>query len=165
MVAEHRPQWASALRPLCSAADRAILGVLGEKFRPPAPTAVAEELTPETMLENLPSAMKSFRCHPDYTEAFLNWAFFEMEQVAARGRLIRSLVRDDGGQFLGWYVYYLKPRGAGWVIQVAASRYHGVALRSNGRVWTWGDNGGGALGDGTTTNRSSPTNAGRWSAC
>jgi hypothetical protein len=122
MVAEHRPHWASALRPLCSAADRAILGVLGEKLRPPTPTAVAEELTPQTMLENLPSAMKSFRCHPDYTEAFLRWAFFEMEQVAARGRLIRSLVRDDGGQFLGWYVYYLKPGGAGWVIQVAARR-------------------------------------------
>ena len=122
MVAEHRPRWASVLRPLCSAADWTILGSVGEKLRPPAPTAVAEELTPETMLENLPSVMASFRCHPDYTEAFLSWVFFEMERVAVRGSLIRSLVRDDRGQFLGWYVYYLKPGGAGWVIQVAAKR-------------------------------------------
>src|ERR1700730_5092806 len=47
---------------------------------------------------------------------------FEMERVAVRGSLIRSLVRDDRGQFLGWYVYYLKPGGAGWVIQVAGER-------------------------------------------
>src|SRR6202035_5185223 len=53
---------------------------------------------------------------------FLSWVFFEMERVAVRGSLIRSLVRDDRGQFLGWYVYYLKPGGAGWVIQVAAKR-------------------------------------------
>jgi GNAT superfamily N-acetyltransferase len=122
LVAERRPRWASVLRPVCSTADRAILGVVGEKLRPPAPTAVAEQLTPETVLENLPSVTKSFRCHPDYTEAFLSWAFFEMEQVAARGSLIRSLVRDDAGQFLGWYVYYLKPGGVGSVIQVAAKR-------------------------------------------
>jgi hypothetical protein len=122
VVGERRPQWAPVLRPVCRAADWAILGVVGEKLRPPVPTAVAEELTPGTMLENLPSVMRSFRCHPDYTEAFLSWAFFEMEQVAVRGRLIRSLVRDDRGEFLGWYVYYLKPGGVSWVIQVAARR-------------------------------------------
>jgi GNAT superfamily N-acetyltransferase len=122
LVSEHRPQWASALSPLCKAADWAVLGAVGDKLRPPASTAVAEELTPETMVENLPSVMASFRCHPDYTEAFLSWVFCEMERVAARGRLIRSLIRDDRGQFLGWYVYYLKPGGASWVIQVAAKR-------------------------------------------
>jgi GNAT superfamily N-acetyltransferase len=122
LVSEHRPQRASVLGPLCRAADWAILATLREKLRPPVSTAVAEELTPETMLENLPSVMASFRCHPDYTEAFLSWVFCEMERVPARGRLIRSLIRDERGQFLGWYVYYLKPGGASWVIQVAARR-------------------------------------------
>lgn len=122
LVSEHRPRWASVLSPLCRAADWAVLGAVGDKLRPPAPPAVAEELTPETMLENLPSVMTSFRCHPDYTEVFLRWVFCEMERVTARGRLIRSLIRDDRGEFLGWYVYYLKPGGASWVIQVAAKR-------------------------------------------
>ena len=42
--------------------------------------------------------------------------------------------------------------------QVSASRNdaHSLGLRSNGTIWSWGCNGSGRLGDGTTTNRSSP---------
>jgi alpha-tubulin suppressor-like RCC1 family protein len=39
---------------------------------------------------------------------------------------------------------------------VATGRQHAVAVRSNGTVWTWGANGYGALGDGTTTTRNAP---------
>jgi alpha-tubulin suppressor-like RCC1 family protein len=38
--------------------------------------------------------------------------------------------------------------------QVAAGRFHSLALRTNGTAWAWGN--GGSLGDGTTTCRSSP---------
>ena len=40
--------------------------------------------------------------------------------------------------------------------KISASAYHSVALTADGRVWSWGYNGLGQLGDGTTTNRSSP---------
>jgi len=40
------------------------------------------------------------------------------------------------------------------VAAVAAGYYHGVALKADGTVWAWGDNGSGRLGDGTNTNRS-----------
>ncbi|TMD48060.1 MAG: hypothetical protein E6I86_07775 [Chloroflexi bacterium] len=33
---------------------------------------------------------------------------------------------------------------------------HSMAVDSNGNVWSWGSNGAGQLGDGTTTNRSAP---------
>ncbi len=39
---------------------------------------------------------------------------------------------------------------------LAAGQYHSVALKSDGNVVTWGGNGSGQLGDGTTTNHSSP---------
>jgi alpha-tubulin suppressor-like RCC1 family protein len=42
------------------------------------------------------------------------------------------------------------------VVQVAAGSGHGLALRSDGTVWTWGFNGSGELGDGTRTSRSTP---------
>ena len=42
------------------------------------------------------------------------------------------------------------------VVQVAAGRGHGLAVRSDGTVWAWGFNGAGELGDGTTTSRSTP---------
>ena len=42
------------------------------------------------------------------------------------------------------------------VVAVDAGYSHTVALKSDGTVWTWGDNGYGQLGDGTTTSRSTP---------
>jgi len=40
---------------------------------------------------------------------------------------------------------------------IAAGQDHSVALRSDGTVWTWGSNSYGQLGDGTTINRTAPT--------
>jgi alpha-tubulin suppressor-like RCC1 family protein len=42
------------------------------------------------------------------------------------------------------------------ITQVAAGAYYALALKSDGTVWSWGDNSGGALGDGTTYNESLP---------
>jgi alpha-tubulin suppressor-like RCC1 family protein len=39
---------------------------------------------------------------------------------------------------------------------VAVGEGHYLALTSDGRVWTWGDNATGQLGDGTTTGRDTP---------
>ena len=54
-----------------------------------------------------------------------------------------------------------------WVA-IAAGQYHTVALKSDGTLWAWGSNSTGQLGDGTTTNRSSPvqesTHANNWVA-
>jgi hypothetical protein len=40
--------------------------------------------------------------------------------------------------------------------QLSAGGLHSLGIRANGTVWTWGSNSSGQLGDGTTTNRSSP---------
>jgi len=40
--------------------------------------------------------------------------------------------------------------------QVAAGRCHSLGLRTNGTIWSWGNNEQGRLGDDTTINRSSP---------
>ena len=45
--------------------------------------------------------------------------------------------------------------GTNWK-QVACGYTHTAAIKTDGTLWTWGFNGSGGLGDGTTTNRSSP---------
>jgi alpha-tubulin suppressor-like RCC1 family protein len=42
------------------------------------------------------------------------------------------------------------------IVDMAGGRNHGVALKSNGTVWTWGLNDSGQLGDGSTTKRAQP---------
>ncbi len=42
------------------------------------------------------------------------------------------------------------------VTAVAAGYHHALALKSDGTVWAWGENGFGQLGDGTTTERMTP---------
>ena len=56
-------------------------------------------------------------------------------------------------------VQVLGPGGIGYldsIIDIAAGPYHSVALKSDGTVWTWGDNHYGELGDGTTIRRTTP---------
>jgi alpha-tubulin suppressor-like RCC1 family protein len=43
------------------------------------------------------------------------------------------------------------------IIQVALGLVHSSAITSEGRIFTWGSNFGGKLGDGTTENRTNPT--------
>jgi alpha-tubulin suppressor-like RCC1 family protein len=45
--------------------------------------------------------------------------------------------------------------GTNWK-QVAGGYYHTAAIKTDGTLWTWGDNSYGQLGDSTTTSKSSP---------
>ena len=47
-------------------------------------------------------------------------------------------------------------QGVSDVVQVTSRYGHGLAVRSDGTVWVWGDNQFGELGDGTTTTRLAP---------
>lgn len=46
--------------------------------------------------------------------------------------------------------------GLSGVTAVVGGYYHTVALKSDGTVWAWGDNGYGQLGDGTSTWKFTP---------
>jgi len=56
-------------------------------------------------------------------------------------------------------VQVVGPSGVGYltgIIAIAGDMYHTIALKSDSTVWTWGRNSSGQLGNGTTTNSSTP---------
>jgi alpha-tubulin suppressor-like RCC1 family protein len=68
-------------------------------------------------------------------------SYGQLGDGTATNRLTPTLV---SGGFTDW-------------VAVSAGRYHTCALRSNGQIYCWGANFVGQLGDGTATNRSTPT--------
>ena len=116
-----RPALAKRLRPLWKGLDRLVPGPVKNRLRPTRPHTSAEPLTPRALLELVPFVTESLRCYPDYDEPFLSWLFAEMAEMKSRGTLVRSLVRNNAGQPIGWYVYYLH-EGMSQVMHVAARR-------------------------------------------
>jgi alpha-tubulin suppressor-like RCC1 family protein len=45
-------------------------------------------------------------------------------------------------------------------VQIATGNWHSLGIKSDGTLWAWGQNSTGQLGDGTTTNRTSPVQIG-----
>jgi len=87
-----------------------------------------------------------------------------------------TLAVDDGDRIYAWGQNFFGELGDGTTTQrlapalvsmpalppgvhisaVAAGTYHSLALASDGKVYAWGRNGVGELGDGTTTDRTTP---------
>jgi alpha-tubulin suppressor-like RCC1 family protein len=64
--------------------------------------------------------------------------------------------------------YFSSPKQVGalttWSVVAASGARSSAALKTDSTLWTWGDNGGGQLGDFSTTSRSSPGQvSGTWS--
>jgi len=71
--------------------------------------------------------------------------FGQLGDNTTSDRNVPVQVKDVGG------VDYLNN-----VSQISAGSSHSLALKTDGTVWAWGYNGGGALGDDTTSNRYTP---------
>jgi hypothetical protein len=115
-----RAAWKPIARPVLSLGQVVANRFSVTDLTVPEPSTRAEMLTPRAVLDHLPSITDHLLLRPLYDEVFLEWLFQEMAEVTALGTLTRSLVRDQRGRVLGWYVAYFKLGGIGQVMQIAA---------------------------------------------
>jgi hypothetical protein len=120
--------WRPVVRPALWAAQAVANRIPATSLRVEDPPSQAEELTPQALLEHLPSVTRHRRVHLDYDEQFLSWLFQEMGAVRSRGELVKRLIRDPQGRVLGWYVAYLQRRGLSQVMQIAAKERDAQAV-------------------------------------
>lgn len=101
---------AALARPLDALLDA--VPPVRRRVRPARPATTGEPLTAETMTKLVADSGRRLR--PDYDPEFLDWLFAELAPVGP----VRTLVRDDAGAPVGWYVY--APGDRAQVLQLGA---------------------------------------------
>lgn len=115
-----RRSGAWAARTLARPLDPLVRKALRRSFEAPPASVPTEELTPEALVEHMPSIGRGFALYPAYDVEFARWLLREVRAVEERGELVGRLVRDARREPLGWFVYYSRERAIGSVLQVAA---------------------------------------------
>ncbi|MBI2816965.1 MAG: hypothetical protein HYX72_08495 [Acidobacteria bacterium] len=104
-------------RPLCWAIDRtAKRWKRGPYWLPPV-ACDTESPTNEVILCSLRRFAGSPALRPDYNLESLTWLLEKAAEQTKHGQLRKAVIRDDNGEIRGWYLYYVKPRGIGQVLQ------------------------------------------------
>jgi hypothetical protein len=132
---------------LGSLADAAARRILGSRFAI-ASQGPDEELSCEVFLDHVQALAEKLYLKPSYDAPQLQWILNRAGRRKGNGSFQKFLVRDSGGQILGWYLYYLNPGEISTVLQIAATKwsigkvldhlfhhaYRGGALALSGRL-------------------------------
>lgn len=83
-----------------------------------------EELTPALLASSAESIVGESRLRPIYSKDQVSWQHNEMAGIVEQGEFRARLVRTKAGEVVGWYVYYLKPRGVSRLYDIKAQSEH-----------------------------------------
>lgn len=109
-------------KPLCSIVDYLVGRAAASPFRRSNSSLHAEKLDVETLLECLVEFRKGYCLWPEYDVHSLRWLLNFMEGRSSRGKLRKVVARDGANKVVGWYIYYIKPRAVGEVVQIGGER-------------------------------------------
>ena len=111
---------ARALWPLCQALDAVVVhSGLGRRYWLPesAGTTVDEQPSDDTLLWCVRNLGGNRALLPDYELDSFRWLLSKAADKKMFGELRKGVVRDVGGEILGWYLYYVKKGGVAEVLQ------------------------------------------------
>jgi hypothetical protein len=114
---------ARLLRPLGSLIDRAAQRTRGNPLRldkKPSPGAHDVEASDELLLREIPQFAASYAIRPDWDAASLQWMLAQAQTKGRRGPVFRRMVYGANEAALGCYIYYGRPSGIAWVLQILA---------------------------------------------
>jgi len=114
---------AGILHPLASVVD-AIVARFIPALAWPAPSVsnyyCSAEADDESLLEHIPSFAARYALHPDWDPASLRWFLRHAARKDRHGQLFRRMVYSRKNEAVGCYLYYGRPRGIAWVLQIMA---------------------------------------------
>jgi alpha-tubulin suppressor-like RCC1 family protein len=124
---------------------RNVEGQLGINTTTPASRTSPASAVPSTVLNtwNFISAGGDFGTGITNDGRLWTWGFNSLGSLGDGSTTNRSSPQTVAGGGTNWKL-------------VCCGAFHAVAVKTDGSLWTWGQNTSGQLGDGSTTNRSSP---------
>ena len=112
----------TAARPLWLALDAIDERVRGSAWRPARPPVTENSIDESVMVENARGLAGRQCLRPEYDKNSMRWLLERAANKKQQGVLQKIGVQNQTGEYVGWYVYYLKPKGSCRVLQIAARK-------------------------------------------
>ena len=119
----HNLRPARVLAPVGALADRVGSRIGREPLRPDLQTrgyASDKEIGDEELIAHIPQFIEHYPLRPDWDEASLAWFLEHAARKERHGAISKRMVYARDGAPLGFYIYYKRARGVGWVLQILA---------------------------------------------
>src|SRR5262245_40486111 len=110
----------SAMRPVAALVDAIALRKPPRRFSLPLPQVSAEELRMETFRMCLSEFSNTRALWPEYDGHSLTWLLEMLARKEHLGSLRKLVISNARQEIIGWYLYYLNPRGVSAVVQIVA---------------------------------------------
>ncbi|MBK9313232.1 MAG: hypothetical protein IPM55_03120 [Acidobacteria bacterium] len=114
--------FAWAATPFCKIADASTAILAPNIYAPQVDISKEEELDLDVLINHAHHFAQKRSLLPVYEAESLRWLFDQLDQMNYYGALKKILVRDDNGEIIGWFIYYLKPGGTSTVIQFLSNK-------------------------------------------
>jgi len=111
-----------AVRPIFDLVDAIVTRIPSSPFRQVMPQGSGEEMDTETLLKCFSEFSGSQSLWPEYDHGSLQWLLEKVGLKKGYGTLQKVVIRSAERVVLGWYLYFLIPRGISTVIQITARR-------------------------------------------
>ena len=114
---------AALLQPLASMIDRVAQGTRRNPSGLQGGRGGDEydaDASDELLLDEIPRLAASYPVRPDWNRASLQWVLAHARTKARRGPVCRRMVYGKNHAPIGCYVYYGRPHGIAWVLQILA---------------------------------------------
>ena len=114
---------AAVFGPVASMVDRVAQRTSGNPFALQASPGAYEydaDAGDALLLDEIPRFAAGYAARPDWDRSSLQWVLAHARTKARRGTIRRRMVYGKNHVPLGCYVYYGRPRGIAWVLQILA---------------------------------------------
>lgn len=119
---EYLSPFFTAVKPVSWVIDEGMSWLKPNDFDKQLGNTSSHDLDVEPLLDSIRKFSKGDALYPSYDLHTLSWFLNIACEKQQYGPLRKSVVRNEQGEIIGWFLYYLKPSGTGHVLQFMSAK-------------------------------------------